>query len=79
MPGGGAEVGGDDVDVALPPGTAHGHVGQFSAAPVLQGVGAVRGRALAAMSGHGIAVGEPLGPDVVGAQAQLGPVRGSGD
>ena len=69
--GGVTQVGGDDVDVALASGPAHGHVGQLSSAAVFQGVGDVHGLALGPVGGDGVGVGE-----LVGAESS-GPMRSS--
>ena len=52
-------------------GSAHGHVGEFSSAAVVEDVSDVHGGALTAMGGDGVAVAEALGGDVVGSHAQL--------
>ena len=74
--GGLARVGGGDIDVAGGAGPAHGHIGQFSSAAVVEDVGDVHGGALAAMGGDGVAVAEALGADVVGSHPQLLAVGG---
>ena len=49
-----------DVDVAGVSGTAHGYVGEFSAAAVGEYVGAVDGRSLHAVDGDGVGVVEAV-------------------
>ena len=69
-------VGGGDVDVAGGAGSAHGHVGEFSSAAVVEDVGDVHGGALAAVGGDGVPVAEALGADVVGSHGELLAVGG---
>ena len=59
--GGLARVGGGDIDVAGGAGAAHGHVGEFSSAAVVEDVGDVHGGALTAVGGDGVPVAEALG------------------
>ena len=54
-------VGRDDVDVALVACPAHGHVGQFTATAVLEGVGDVHGGTLGPMGRDGVSVPELVG------------------
>ncbi len=57
-------------------GSAHGHVGEFSSAAVVEDVGDIDGGALAAMGGNGVAVGQPLGVDLVWSHGELLAVGG---
>jgi hypothetical protein len=63
--GGFGEIRSGGVDVAGVPGATHGHIGELPAAAVVEDVGDFDRRALGAMSGDGVAVGEAVGADVV--------------
>ena len=63
--GGFGEIRSGRVDVAGVPGAAHGHIGELPATTVVEDVGDFDRRALGAMSGDGVAVGEAVGADVV--------------
>ena len=62
------------VDVAGVSGAAHGHISELPATAVVEDVGDFDRRALGAMSGDGIAIGEAVGADVVEAHLQLAAV-----
>ena len=74
--GGLVEVGCSGVDVAGVPGAAHGHIGELPATTVVEDVGDFDRRALGAMSGDGVAVGEAVGADVVERPSEAGGRRG---
>jgi hypothetical protein len=74
--GGLREIGRGGVDVAGVPGAAHGHIGKLPATTVVEDVGDFDRRALGAMSGDGVAVGEAVGADVVEPHLQLAAVGG---
>jgi hypothetical protein len=70
------EIGRGGVDVAGFPGAAHGHIGKLPATTVVEDVGDFDRRALGAMSGDGVAVGETVGADVVEPHLKLTAVGG---
>jgi hypothetical protein len=74
--GGLDEVGSRGVDVARVPGSAHGHIGELPATTVVEDMRDFDRRALRAVSGDGVAVGEAVGADVVEPHLQLAAVGG---
>jgi hypothetical protein len=72
--GGFGEIRSGRVDVAGLPGSAHGHIGELAATAVVEDVGDLDRRALGAVSSDGVAVGETVGANVIGAHVQLAAV-----
>ena len=73
--GGMGDAGSNNVNMAFVASAAHGHIGQLSAAAVLQGVGDVYRRALRPVGGGGVGVAELVSPEALRPYAQLRPFR----